>query len=250
MYFEELWLLEVVIGAHPPWDGWIPFWALPDDDPEEKGCCNGFVSNHADINFYSHHMPQERLVEELCRLFDNGEIIATHLGYERSQPDPMFVPSREEIVAGLNRGTKHPWLCYTLTEKGMQRWEDYAEPNWSIHLQQAGIRGCGQFVSAIAASADVARRWIEYSVGNGGGLIGQVHWDRAMYQFIRPWKAYPSKTLPSGVYVIIPTSRDEAAENEATDWDAWEKRREQLLEGITPWYRRSVATWEADRLSP
>lgn len=249
MRFEELWLLEVVIGAHPPWDGWIPFWALPDDDPEETGLCRGFLSNHSDINFYSHHMSQERLIEELCQLFDNGQIIATHLGYSPRQPDPMFVPTREEIVAGLNRGTKHPWLCYTLTEKGMRRWEEYAEPNWNVHRQQAGICRCGDFVSTVAASVDVVRRWIEYASHDGWGYREQAQWDRATYQFIRPWKAYPFKTLPSGVHVLMPMSRDDIVDGDAADSEEAENLREQLLEGISPWYRRGVATWKADRLS-
>ncbi len=241
MDFEELWLLEAVIGAHPPWSGWIPFWALPDDDPDET---SGSFGNHAQLNFPAHHFSLETLVDALSRLFANGEIVATHLGYRRSQASRLFVPTRDQIVSGLTRGTKQPWLCYTLTEKGMRWWEEYADPNWNFHRQQTGVRGFGGdagLVSTVAASVDVAQRWIEYLHDSD-----RIHWERATYQFVRPWKVYPFKTLPSGVHVLVPTSRKDAGEA-STDACSWEVWRERLLGEIDPWYRRGVRTWKKDQ---
>jgi hypothetical protein len=111
--YEALWLLEVVVAAHPPCDGWIPLSLLPDDDPEGIDTSATFFSNHAVLNFHPHHMPLELLAAELSGLFAKGDIIAADLRLAGSAPEPqhLFMPSPTAIRAILTGGVRNRWLC-------------------------------------------------------------------------------------------------------------------------------------------
>lgn len=244
---ETLWLLEVVVGASLPYDGWVPFWGLPDDDPEESGSCTGVLTNHMELNFCPHHMPMEMLVAELSELFERGDIAASLMGYDRWEPERLFVPSLDEIRSGLTRGRRETWLSYTLTPQGFERWEAFARPHWECFCARDtwGI-GDGHLVGITAASAYVAERWMkstlilihQYSIGSE-----TVDWSRATYTGIRPWKVFPCKTLPSGVRLVAPTVAESAEERRTFEEEqALEAEMSSLLEGISPWYEHSVRT--------
>ena len=224
--FEELWLLEIVVGSHPPYHGWIPFRNLPDDvqdDPDKMG-------NHADINFYSHHMPDEQLLDELYHLLTTGEIIGAVV---RSgwPPDSLFVPSRAEIQDAFN-WDNYSWLSYTLTEKGFARWEDYAKPNWDKFRCKGGCGSEDETHYATAANPHVAEYWFKWATYGRN-----VDFSRASYEEISPWQVFPFKTLPRGVKARLPIIAMNNYEQESYD---------DILREIEPWYQRSVADWKTE----
>lgn len=230
MRYGELWLLEVVAAAHPLDDGWIPFWPLAKDDPGSY------------LNFPAHHLPYELLLKELVRLFADGDLIASDQESHHNATR-FFTPTPRQIESALQEGRTAPWLCYTMTPQGLSRWERYAEPDWTCY--RGGVQGWGrgQPVAATAETFGVARRWIEYLCE---GDI--VHWSNATCLLIRPWRVLPFKRLECGVRVVVSTTAVEPGPLDPTvDWCARERVRERLLEGIHPWYRHGVLTWDADR---
>lgn len=244
---ETLWLLEVVVGASLPYNGWVPFWGLPDDDPEDSGPCGGVLTNQMELNFCPHHMPMEMLVAELSELFERGDIAAALMGYDRWEPEHLFVPSLDEIRSGLTRGRRETWLSYTLTPQGFERWEAFARPHWEWFCgHDIWGMGDGHLVGITAASADVAERWMkstlileqQYSID-----FETVDWSRATYSGIRPWRVFPCKTLPSGVRLVAPTVAEHPEERRTPqEEEALEAERSHLLEGISPWYEHGVRT--------
>lgn len=238
--YEALWLLEVVVAAHPPCDGWIPLFLLPDDDPEGIGTSATFFSNHAFLNFHPHHMPLELLVAELSELFGNGDIIAADLRLAGSEPEPehLFVPSPTAIRAVLTVGARNRWLCYTLTAQGFARWEAYAKPHWDRFRAQSGVHVDKHWRATCAATADVAVTSINRSSEQ------PLDWNRATFSGIRPWKVFPFKVLERGVCVVVrqmPKLSDSVTNSFLPDM-----KREEQLERIGPWYEHGVKTWDVD----
>lgn len=238
--YEALWLLEVVVAAHPPCDGWIPLFLLPDDDPRGTGTSATFFSNHAFLNFHPHRMPLELLVAELSELFANGDIIAADLRLAGSEPEPehLFVPSPATIRAVVTDGARNRWLCYTLTAQGFDRWEAYAKPHWECFRAQSGVHIDKHWRAMCAATADVAVRSINRSSEQ------PLDWSCATFSGIRPWRVFPFKALERGVCVVVrqmPKRFDDVIDSFPPDAE-----RENRLERIPPWYEHGVKTWTVD----
>ena len=235
MRFEELWLLEVVVAAHPPWAGWIPFQSLPDDDPDELGSANpNGYGNHTDINFHHHHLSDDQLLSELALLFEAGDIIATIQGRHPRPAKHVFVPTRDEMREALHRNWNEPWLSYTLTAKGFARWEDFAKPNWKLFSHQDGVWQENDWYCTEAANQRVAQYWLKWATSNT-----RVDWSRAKYDEITPWQVFPFKSLPRGYNARVPIIED-------TDLALCDNHTECIDEptgGIEPWYGRSVKNW-------
>jgi hypothetical protein len=192
MRFEELWLLEAVVAAHPPWEGWIPFRNLPNNDPNDLGQFhpNGY-GNHADINFHSHHMSDEQLLDELGQLFAAGEIIGAILGSRWRPPEHLFVPSLAEIHDAFCRDN-YSWLSYTLTPRGFARWEAFARPNWEL------FRKGGDGYEGYCCTEAPNKQMVEYWLSEGTPDV-RLDWLHATFEELSPWQVFPCKTLPRGV---------------------------------------------------
>lgn len=245
MRFGELWLLEAIIEAKPPRHGWIPVALLPDSDPNEEGWGRGGASNHHIMDLHPHRLTDAEVLLELRRLFDGGDIVAAEWGLGYSKPGQVFVPSDTEIQAGFRNDPRR--LCYTFTEWGLARWEEYAKPNWAV-FQQACRQGWDDsgrpVISIEAATQEVGEQWIramcELRVYRGRLDLDQVH-----VREVRPWQVYPFKTLPEGVCVTVPIqeSPPTAAVDDEEHEEDWDEKQSRLLAGLKPWYQNGVSNW-------
>jgi hypothetical protein len=247
MRFGELWLLEAIIEAKPPVHGWIPIALLPDSDPNEESWGRGEASNHLIMDLHPHHLTDAAVLRELRELFDGGDIVAAEWGPGYSKPGPLFVPSDGEIQAGFRNDPR--CLCYTFTDRGLARWEEYAKPHWAVFQQfcRQGRDDSGQSVISIeAATQEVGEQWIR-AMCELKVFRGQLQLDHIHVRDVRPWQVYPFKTLTEGVCVTVPLRElpPTTAVDGEEDEEDWDEKRSRLLAGLDPWYQNSVSNWTA-----
>lgn len=247
MRFGELWLLEAIIEAKPPVHGWIPVALLPDSDPNEENCGRGEASNHQIMDLHPHHLTNAAVLMELRELFDGGDIVAADWGLGYSQPGQIFVPSDSEIQAAFRNDPRR--LCYTFTDRGLARWEQYAKPNWAVFQQHCrqGWDDSGRAVISIeAATPAVGEQWIR-AMCELKVYRGQLQPDHIHVREVRPWQVYPFKTLPEGVCVTVPLQElpPVTVVDEEGDEEDWDEKQSRLLAGLKPWYQNGVSNWGA-----
>jgi hypothetical protein len=208
----EYWFLDTAV------EDVIGFsWVVPD----ERNC---LAINRAPIN-----LNIAEIADILETLFQKGDLLAVL--YADLNFSKGFIPSREQIEAGLEQRLGINNLGYFLTPQGGEKWESVSKPNWNKYFTGATGQQEGYLMSA---SKVLLETYLEMKclAREECYISGTEVWETLI-----PWQATYWKSLPIGHKVhyqyrehdiIIPSELDEryAEYQQANEW----------LSGIRKWY--------------
>jgi hypothetical protein len=180
MNYAEFWILETgVIGTIR-----LCLIGLPDDLLRRQW------------NKPSHGLNRTELVGTLLRLSHAGDI-------ECTIADRRIKPSRGQLLASLvyvPPGQRPPkrMICYELTRRGGQHWEEYAKPDWKRYF--VDDTWDGQTVRITAATSERLDEILEWGPRYWNVTFSGGEGDRTI---LKPWRALHWKTLPEGHRVTL-----------------------------------------------
>jgi hypothetical protein len=200
----EYWFLDTAI------ENVIGFsWIVPD----ERNC---LAINCAPLDL---NIPE--IADVLETLFQKGDLLA--IVYEDFNFYRGFIPSREQIEAGLEQRLGVNNLGYFLTHQGGKRWESISKPDWSKYFTGATGQQEGYLMSA---SKTLLEKYLEIKslVSEQFCISGTEVWETLI-----PWQVTYWKSLPVGYKVhyqyreneiLIPSELDESYEEyqQANEW--------------------------------
>lgn len=145
------------------------------------------------FNLEHHDLSRPELVEVLCRLFGDGDLVAIGPGDGEPRTEDWLTPTEEQIRAALDRRLD---LSYRLTARGGRRWEEASRPDWSGHV--VFDMHAGSEMQDITVACIDRRRLEEATVMKGLFDFQSFHIDlrTLAWDTVAPWKATYWKTLP------------------------------------------------------
>lgn len=158
------------------------------------------------LGYSGPELTRPEMVNVLEHLFDKGDLIATRTDRNRDQHLGQFMPTRDDIEAGI---LQKQYFDYGLTAQGGNRWEIITHVDWSMYLAE-GFSGntknfrpglpnkSGDFRMLESMNCDLMRQYADSYGRIGVTLIPLLELD---HTFI-PWQVTYWKTLPSGYQAI------------------------------------------------
>ncbi len=211
MTYEQLWLLETVLLSNPPTEYQVPLWAVHQDQPRPDD-----VGLQWTINAGRHLSADPQMVEAMLELFQLGDIEFLCGSAKFPEGVKRVRPTAEDLFEALiNEPPEQHWLSYTLTQKGFDRWEQFAKPNWnkfstSLIGDDWDMVAWGDIpvdIRAVTAGSIEAARWLFFYCYHSSNEF--FVWDRMTVTTVCHWHVFPWKSLPNGYMVKVPISDEQ-----------------------------------------
>ena len=192
--YDELWMLERAAEA----PAWVPLAWLYETANEE------LTAHHVTFNCPTHGLSNADIAGLLFRLWQSGliEIVATgSKPYTHTQADALRSWFKEFIPRDAFPATHG----FRMTDKGMSRWESYAQPDWDhcrTALSVSKTNDGGSFWKLSTATQEFGRELLEMWAAGSVASV-RVNWGTLECQQHQPWSPCGGKTLPTGVTLQV-----------------------------------------------
>lgn len=256
MNYAERWFLEVGVNLC---GSRIGFCSLPDSVEDLQSGISAL------FNTAVNGLSAKQIGETLWMLFQNDDIQFQEQESVLAAPKLPFLPESSEQITALispwcessrksrSRRASRFFYSYSVTESGVARWEEYAQPDWAKYRGGSKHKKLESGVSLwteIALNESFARELLEFHATKY--LKSDViHWETVEIEKLIPWKPIPQKVLPAAVKISVQVTEIEPLPypDNILAWCEWMKKHDQWFREICRWYNRGVMN-HPDRPQP
>ena len=192
--YDELWMLERAAEA----PAWVPLAWLYETANE------ALTAHHVTFNCPTHGMSNADIAGLLFRLWQTRLIEIVAKGskpYTSEQADALRGWFKQHIPQDAFPATHG----FRMTDKGMARWEAFAQPDWDhcrTALSVSKTADGGSFWKLSTTTQEFARELLEMWAAEAVASV-RVNWDTLESQSHQPWSPCGAKTLPAGVTMQV-----------------------------------------------
>lgn len=249
--YPELWLLE--LGCINDAD-WLPMVRLVDTREVRR---KGFSEQW---NFPPSGLTGGGFARVVWELWRRREL---KLRTRSSWDDEGFMPSvpahpfvlhsmliedylRRRRVGARRRMVAPPHRHYLrVTEDGIRRWEEYAQPDWSRYRGEFTGELCerGETTWSQSAANELFAREVLEVNSMDAFHPGKIHWETTQVEYHRPWQPFDGKQLPEGVTVSVRVTEFGQRSYDPDEWEAdrlQDQEYHRRLRDICRWYKNGV----------
>ena len=150
----------------------------------------------------------QQLAQTLWKLWRRGDVVlSTGYGTAKVVSNPNGIDQVEDWFAPDSQMR----LSYSISPRGIERWERHAMPDWDRYLshwdeiESDNRQVIGETVWSNTATSEMwARRCLQNYVDYRTAHYAVAHWENAYIERFAPYIPIPGKILPEGIRVTVP----------------------------------------------